>query len=64
MDQPTSFQIIKGGCYQPSPELAPRRFRMPTHVRRSSRRGVALFIFILMVILGFFIWRRFSRNFR
>jgi hypothetical protein len=62
MDQPTSFQIIEGGCHDPSPELGPRRFRAPTNARRSSRRWVAVIIFVVLVILGFFIWRRFSRN--
>jgi hypothetical protein len=49
MDQITSLQIVEGGCYKPSPEL---------NGRRSSRRWAAVLIFVVLVILGLFIWRR------
>ena len=56
-------QIVAGGCYGP-PSLPswPPNFKSPPNLQRASRRWIVVALLLLVVIIGFAIWRFLSRK--
>jgi len=60
---PNVSQIVEGGCYgPPSPPSWSPNFKSPPNLQPASRRWIAVALLLLVVIIGFAVWRFSSRK--